>query len=47
MFIVCNIVTISQYIFILLQGDQGLPGLGIPGPKGEKVSVDVAYCFLH
>lgn len=33
--------------FFFLQGEQGLPGLGSPGIKGDKVSVYVCVVFLH
>lgn len=33
-------------IFIFWQGEQGLPGLGLPGLKGEKVSLQL-LCASH
>lgn len=38
----------SYVIFIFSQGEQGLPGLGLPGLKGERVSADkyLLLCFI-
>lgn len=34
-------------IFLFCQGEQGLPGLSLPGLKGEKVITQHMLCSLH
>lgn len=37
----------SNIIFLFCQGEQGRPGLGLPGLKGERVITRHMLCSLH